>query len=78
MTPVRRARNLLAPLAVLGLGSHALAAGDRCVVVEGRSICVSGPPTRNLPLVIYLHGYGGSGNDDALGLGRLAAHGTFL
>src|SRR5215470_1195627 len=48
-------------------------AGDRCVAVRDRRVCFVGPFGRSAPLVVYLHGYGGIGSDDTLGLERLAA-----
>jgi poly(3-hydroxybutyrate) depolymerase len=41
---------------------------DRCVQVQSRKVCVQGPSARGLPLLIYLHGFGGAGSDDSLQL----------
>jgi polyhydroxybutyrate depolymerase len=64
-------------LVVLALISAAVAQ-DRCVEEAGRKVCLEGPSAPDLPLVIYLHGYGGEGADDALGLHGLAEHERFL
>jgi polyhydroxybutyrate depolymerase len=55
-----------------------LRAADRCVAIDGRTVCVGGGTARKAPLVVYLHGYGGSGSDDALGLGGISAREGFL
>jgi poly(3-hydroxybutyrate) depolymerase len=41
---------------------------DRCVQVQSRKVCVQGPSAPGLPLLIYLHGFGGAGSDDSLRL----------
>jgi len=68
---------LTSVVALLSSGG-ARTGSDRCVIVDSRSVCVKGPSARNLPLVVYLHGYGGSGDDDALSLRGLATSRRFL
>jgi polyhydroxybutyrate depolymerase len=66
---------------VIGLlvtASLAMAAQERCVEASGRKVCLEGLTAPGLPLVIYLHGYGGVGSNDALGLRALALSEGFL
>ena len=62
----------------MALALIAAAGPERCAQVSDRKVCLEGPAERGLPLVIYLHGYGGKGDDDALGLRALAQSQRFL
>lgn len=42
-----------------------------CVTIDARRVCAT--EARSDTLVVYLHGYGGAGADDSLGLARVAA-----
>ena len=48
------------------------------MTVEGRRACVVGPAKKRLPLLVFLHGYGNEGHDDALHLASAARSGGFL
>lgn len=56
----------------------ATATPERCFTVDHRRVCAVGPRRSGLPLVFFLHGYGGRGTDDDFALESLARRGDFL